>query len=202
MMGWGKYTIVPSMVIGRHMVEEFGVPLENIRLIPRSVDLEKYAFRPFEPGQKKEFIIAVVARIAPIKGQLYLLKAMPKVLRSVPYVKVWIIGGVSPGKDNYMEELEVWTRRLGLSDCVEFLGNRRDIPQLLARADCLVMPSTAEEAFGRVIVEAQASGVPVVATKVGGVVEIIDDGENGLQVLEVLDAGQRSLDENGKNIKI
>jgi lipopolysaccharide heptosyltransferase II len=182
MMGWGKYTIVPSSVIGKHMMEDFGVPLENIRLIPRSVDLKRYPFMPRAPKQKKECRIVVVGRIAPIKGQVYFLKAMAKVLRSMPSVKAWIIGGISPGKDSYMEELEVWTRRLGLSSAVEFLGNRRDIPQLLSQADVLVMPSIAEEAFGRVIVEAQASGVPVVATKVGGVVEIIDDNEDGLLV--------------------
>ena len=182
MMGWGKYTIVPSSVIGKHMAEDFGVPLENMRLIPRSVDLEKYFFRSLSAPSKKELIVAVIGRITPIKGQLYFLKAMAKIVRSMPYVKAWVVGGVSPGKHNYMEELEVWVRRLGLSGVVEFLGNRRDIPQLLSKIDVLVMPSIAEEAFGRVIVEAQAIGVPVVATKVGGVVEIIDDGQDGLLV--------------------
>ncbi len=182
MMGWGKYTIVPSAVIGKHMMEDFGVPFGNIRFIPRSVDLEKYVFRKSEVKSKTEFIVGMIGRITPIKGQLYFLKAMARVVRSLPYVKAWIVGGISPGKDNYMEELEVWTRRLGLSAFVEFLGNRRDIPDILSRLDCLVMPSIAEEAFGRVIVEAQASGVPVVATKVGGVVEIIDDGQDGLLV--------------------
>jgi lipopolysaccharide heptosyltransferase II len=182
MMGWGKYTIVPSSVIGKHMMDDFGVPLENIRLIPRSVDLQKYPFRTPAEKAKTEFIVGVVGRVTPIKGQIYFLKAMAKVLRSMSYVKGWVVGGVSSGKDNYMEELEVWTRRLGLSHCVEFLGNRRDIPEILSKLDCLVMPSIAEEAFGRVIVEAQAIGVPVVATRVGGVVEIIDDGKDGLLV--------------------
>jgi lipopolysaccharide heptosyltransferase II len=182
MMGFGKFTIVPSSCIGRRMVDDFSVPLENIRLIPRSVDLQKYHFRaPFQEI-KKEFLVVVIGRIAPLKGQLYFLKALTKVLRSLPGVRAWIIGGISPGKDNYMEELEVWTRRLGLSDTVKFLGNRRDVPELLSQADCLVMPSIAEESFGRVIVEAQAIGVPVVATKVGGVVEIIEDAQDGLLV--------------------
>ncbi len=182
MMGWGKYTIVPSSVIGRRMAGDFGVPFENLRLIPRSVDMDKYSFRLPPAKPKKDFLIAVVGRIAPIKGQIYFLKALSKILRSYPSVKAWIIGGISPGKDSYMEELEVWTRRLGLSDAVKFLGNRRDIPELLTQADCLVMPSIAEESFGRVIVEAQATGVPVIATKVGGVVEIIEDQKDGLLV--------------------
>ena len=66
---------------------------------------------------------------------------------------------------------------------MEFLGNRKDIPQLLANTDCLVLSTVTQEAFGRVILEAQAASVPVVATKVGGVVEIIEDEETGLLVL-------------------
>jgi predicted lipopolysaccharide heptosyltransferase III len=181
-MGWGKYTIVPSIVIGRHMMDDFGVPRPNIRLIPRSVDLERYHFCDRTQKKRDGFLIGVVGRITPIKGQLYFLKALACVLRSMTGVKAWIIGGVSPGKDHYMEELEVWTRRLGLSETVQFLGNRRDIPGLLSQMDCLVMPSIAEESFGRVIVEAQAVGTPVVATKVGGVAEIIEDGVDGLLV--------------------
>ncbi len=182
-MGWGKYTIVPSSVIGRRMVEDFGVPLENIRLIPRSVDLERYNFIGAANRRTgKDFVVGMVGRIAPIKGHVYFLKAMAQVLRSFPESKAWIVGGISPGKDNYMEELEVWTRRLGLSHVVKFLGLRRDIPKLLSGMDCLVMPSVVEESFGRVIVEAQAVGVPVVATKVGGVVEIIEDGKDGILV--------------------
>ncbi len=65
---------------------------------------------------------------------------------------------------------------------MEFLGNRRDIPQLLAQSDCLVLSTITQEAFGRVILEAQAASVPVVATKVGGVAEIIDHEKTGLLV--------------------
>ncbi|MFH1691409.1 MAG: lipopolysaccharide heptosyltransferase II [Candidatus Omnitrophota bacterium] len=182
MMGWGKYTIVPSSVIGRHMVKDFGVPLENIRLISRSVDLNRFVYRTPSLEGKREPVVAVVGRVTPIKGQLYFLKAFARVLRSVSFVKAWIIGGVSSGKEHYQEELVAWVRRLGLKDAVRFLGNRRDIPELLSEVDLLVMPSVAQEAFGRVIVEAQASGVPVIATKVGGVVEIIKDGQTGLLV--------------------
>ncbi|MDD5019194.1 MAG: lipopolysaccharide heptosyltransferase II [Candidatus Omnitrophica bacterium] len=182
MMGWGKYTIVPSSVIGKHMMEDFGVPLANIRLVPRSVDLERFVFRGPRKKGDKEFRIGVIGRITPIKGQVYFLKALARVLREAPYVTGWVVGGISPGKDNYMEELEVWTRRLGLSGTVSFLGNRRDIPEVLEGLDALVMPSIAEESFGRVVVEAQAVGVPVIASRVGGVVEIIEDGRDGLLV--------------------
>ena len=182
-MGWGKYVIVPSEVIGRHMIDDFDVPADHIRCIPRSVDLDRFNL-PHEPYKMKtSFTIAIVGRLTPLKGHTYFLKAMAKVVRIMPYVKVWIIGEAPRNKDSYRQELEALTRRLGLTDTVEFLGNRKDIPQLLSQTDVLVLSSTVPEAFGRVIIEAQAADVPVVATRVGGVVEIIEHEKTGLLVL-------------------
>lgn len=182
-MGWPKLIIVPSEVIGRHMIDTFGVPPENIRVIARSVDLKRFVHqRKEEPGQSR-FVVAMVGRITALKGHSYFLKAMSQLVRSQPFIKIWIIGDAPRKKESYRQELEILVRRLGLSDFVEFLGNRSDVPQLLAQTDCLVMSSIVPEAFGRVILEAQAAGVPVVATKVGGVVEIIDDEKTGLLVL-------------------
>ncbi|MCR4337254.1 MAG: GT4 family glycosyltransferase PelF, partial [Candidatus Omnitrophica bacterium] len=181
-MGWGKQVIVPSEAIGRHMIEDFKVPLENIRCIPRSVDLTKFQkTREDKPG-KSSFTIAIVGRITPLKGHEYFLRAMAKVVRTMPYVKIWIIGDAPARKEFYRRDLEVLVERLGLKDHVEFLGNRSDIPDLLTQIDLLVFSSVVPEAFGRVILEAQAAGVPVVATRVGGVVDIIDDEKTGLLV--------------------
>lgn len=182
-MGWGKFTIVPSAVIGRYMMAQFKVPWENIRLIPRSVDLERYRFRGAAPAKKEAGpLIGVVGRLSPVKGHVYFLKAMALVLRTYPDARAWIVGGVSPGKESYKEELEVWCRRLGLREAVVFCGNRKDIPEVLGQLDCLVMPSVVEESFGRVIIEAQAIGVPVVASRIGGIYEVISDGQDGLLV--------------------
>ncbi len=181
-MGWPKLIIVPSQVIGRHMIEDFGVAPPNIRLIARSVDLEKFrALKPERP--KNEYIVSIIGRITPLKGHEYFLKAMAKVLRNIPNIKIWVIGDVPPEKAAYKEELQILVKRLGLVEYVEFLGHRKDVPQLLAKTHCLVLSTVTEEAFGRVILEAQAAGVPVVATKVGGVVDIIDEGRTGLLVL-------------------
>ncbi len=180
-MGLSKLIIVISEVIGRHMVHDFKVPPENIRLIPRSVDFGK-----FNVPRKKENsypVIAIVGRITPIKGHEYFLRSMVKVVRSKPFCKIWIIGDAPLDKPEYRQELEVLTRRLGLRNQVEFLGNRTDIPQLLAQVDVLVLSTVTQEAFGRVIIEAQAAGVPVVATKVGGTVEVIEHERTGLLVL-------------------
>ncbi|OGX33496.1 MAG: lipopolysaccharide heptosyltransferase II [Omnitrophica WOR_2 bacterium RIFCSPHIGHO2_01_FULL_48_9] len=182
-MGWPKLVIVPSEVIGRHMIEQFGVSAKHIRLIPRSVDLEKFNIpREDQPG-RSQYIISIVGRLTSLKGHTYFLRAMAKVVRTMPFVRIWIIGDAPPKKEAYKHELELLVQRLGLTDSVEFLGNRKDIPQLLASTNVLVLSTVTQEAFGRVILEAQAAGVPVVATKVGGVVEIIDDEETGLLVL-------------------
>ncbi len=188
-MGYPKLVIVPSEVIGRHMIDNFHVSPENIRCIARSVDLSRFDGVKKETqdsssgkGQDATCRISMVGRITPLKGHIYFLKAMAKVVRSNPFVRIWIIGDTPPEKESYRQELDVLVRRLGLTDHVEFLGTRRDIPQLLAQTDVLVLASIVPESFGRVILEAQAAGVAVVATKVGGVVEIIDDEKTGLLV--------------------
>lgn len=181
-MGWGKRVIVLSNVIARHMIDDFSVPYERIKLIPRSVDLEKFKYISPDTKRKDEFNIGIIGRITPLKGHLYFIKAMAKVSRSVPRIKIWIVGDSPVSKQAYKEQVQVLVKRLGLSHCTEFLGTQRDIPGILSNLDLLVLATTTHEAFGRVIVEAQASGVPVVATKVGGVVDIIDDGVTGLLV--------------------
>lgn len=179
-MGWGKLVIVPSQIIGRRMIDDFAVPAERIRLIPRSVDAENFTFILPEEKSRTEFVIALIARITPIKGHLYFIKAIQRVYRSIPNIKVWIIGTAPKSKFHYKEDLEILVKRLGLAHIVEFLGQRNDIPQLFSKINLLVMASTTHEAFGRVVIEAQAAGVPVVATRVGGVVDIIEDGVDGL----------------------
>lgn len=182
-MGLGKRVIAISEVIGRHMVHDFGVPADIVHIIPRSVDLSKFQIKRAEKAINAPKIITMIGRITPLKGHPYFLKAMSQVVRHMPNVKIQIIGDAPPKKKAYKDELLMLSRRLGLSSHVEFLGNRRDIPQLLSQSDCLVLSTITQEAFGRVILEAQAAGVPVVATKVGGVVEIIDDAKTGLLVM-------------------
>ncbi|MDD5045004.1 MAG: lipopolysaccharide heptosyltransferase II [Candidatus Omnitrophica bacterium] len=183
-MGWGKLIICPSEVIAHHMVENFGVPHERIRLIPRGVDIERFQFIPPDKKISTVFNVGIIGRLTPIKGHTYFLKAMAKVVRSFnrPKIKIWIVGDASNSNREYKEELRVMVRRLGIEHCTEFLGTQRDIPTVLSHLNLLVCPSITHEAFGRVLVEAGASGVPVVATYVGGIRDIVEHEKNGLLV--------------------
>ncbi len=181
-MAWAKRVIVLSNVIARHMIDDFSLSQERIRLIPRSVDLEKFKYIRPDQKRKGDFNVGIIGRITPIKGHLYFIKAMAKLAKSIPQLKIWIVGDVPAYRGAYKEELQILVKRLGLDNCTQFLGTQRDIPAILTYLDLLVMATTTQEAFGRVIIEAQASGVPVVATKVGGVIDIIEDGKTGLLV--------------------
>lgn len=180
-MGKSKLVIVPSNVIGRHMIDNYGVSADAIRCVPRSVDLKR-----FNVVKKKnndgQFVVSMVGRITPLKGHKYFIESMAKVIRSYPNVIVKIIGEAPAKKQFYKEELISLTRRLGIESNINFLGNRSDIPNVLAGSDLLVMSSIEPESFGRVVVEAQAVGVPVIATRIGGVIDVIDDEKTGLLV--------------------
>ncbi len=196
-MGWSRFVIVASNIIARHMMDDFNVPHSKIRLIPRGVDLERFVFE--DPKKKRgsgkgpaavkehspkrdSFTVGVIARLTPIKGHTYLIKALSAVSRAMPKLRVLIVGEPSPGKEKYKESLELLVKRLGLSQIVEFTGWKEDIPAVLSELDLLVLPTVVPEAFGRTIIEAGACGVPVVATRVGGIVDLIADGVNGLLV--------------------
>ncbi|MBF0533343.1 MAG: glycosyltransferase, partial [Candidatus Omnitrophica bacterium] len=75
-MGWSKLVIVPSRVIGRHMIDTYRVPADNIRCIPRSVDWARFARHQHEIKIKTDPVIAVIGRLTPIKGHTFFIKAM------------------------------------------------------------------------------------------------------------------------------
>ena len=121
-------------------------------------------------------VIVTIGRLEPEKGHRFLVQAMPRVLKHHPGARLWIAGDGS-----LRVELEALAYQLGLERHVLFLGFVEDVPELLSRADVFVLPSLSE-ALGISLLEAMAASLPVVASAVGGVPEVIEPGFNGLLV--------------------
>jgi glycosyltransferase involved in cell wall biosynthesis len=93
-----------------------------------------------------------------------------------------LVGAPLFGEDNYAKDLRQRAEALDVADRVRFLGFRRDVPSLMHLSDIVVHTSVAPEPFGRVIVEGMLARRPVVATRAGAAVEIIEDGVSGCLV--------------------
>jgi glycosyltransferase involved in cell wall biosynthesis len=120
-------------------------------------------------------LVGNVARLAPQKGQSVLLDAAPLVLQRHPDVRFVLVGD-----GELRSDLERQAQRLGIADRVVFTGVRTDVPELLASLSVFALPSLFE-GFCYSVIEAQAAGVPVVATPVGGVRETVVSGETGIR---------------------
>ncbi|MBI4373068.1 MAG: lipopolysaccharide heptosyltransferase II [Candidatus Omnitrophica bacterium] len=181
-MGWGKKVIAISHSIGRRMIDDFGVPPERITLIHRGVDLSRYSFSPqkYEKAKSGVFRIMNVGRITPIKGHQEFIRAVHLLSKRLPNLEVSIVGAPDEDKESYFRDLKLMVNRLGLGPTIQFLGTRRDVPELLRAADLLVLSSKIPEAFGRVLIEAGAVGTAVAASRIGGILDVIDENENGL----------------------
>jgi len=121
-------------------------------------------------------VIGTVGRLVPIKGHEWLLKAAPRVLAEFPHATFVFLG-----EGPLLGQLQQLAAGLGISGHVMFMGARQDVPECLAAFDLFAFPSI-NEGMGRALIEAMAVGVPVVATRVGGIPDVVADGETGLLV--------------------
>lgn len=151
-----------------------GVGAGRIEVIPSGVDFDRWEpsrnARPSLAG-KRPRIVMMVAHQSPIKGHSVLLKAIPLVLREVPDARFRLVGRGT-------EALRAEADALGVNGQLELLGDRTDVPELLTEAHLFVMPSL-QEGIGTALIEAQAGLVPVVASRVGGLPQVVDDGRTG-----------------------
>lgn len=126
----------------------------------------------------RDIIIGIPGTPRPMKGHKFFLSAVANYLRLNPEVHVMVTG---TGSSEYLEDLLDLISARGINDRVTFLGRVSDMQVFYRACDLVVIPSRAEP-FGRVIIEAFASKVPVIATRVGGIPEIIEPGRNGVLV--------------------
>jgi len=119
-------------------------------------------------------VIVQVSRMEAWKGQSVLIKALGY-LQDEQEWTCWMVGGSQrPAEERYLESLRVDAVRLGIADRVTFMGQRSDVPALLAAADVFCQPNLEPEAFGISFVEALVAGLPVVTSAIGGALEIVD----------------------------
>jgi len=154
---------------------------QKIATIHSGVDVDQYmnvhvniAEKKRELGlNSKSFVVGTVGWLLPIKGPLHLLKAMSNVWERHPETSLIFVG-----KGDLEKGLKEEARRMGVSEKVIFLGWRDDIPEIMQTIDIFVLPSL-NEGMGRVLVEAMAAGKPVVASRVGGILDLVKEGQNG-----------------------
>ena len=167
-----------SEYLRRETVERFDIPADSIEVIPNFVDLERYRRdldgchrRQLAPAGEK--IVIHISNFRPVKRVDDVVRVFARARRRVAARLVLVGDGPARGLAQKVAEEE------GVAGQVVFLGKQSSVAELLACADVLLLPSESE-AFGLVALEAMACGVPVVATAVGGVPELVPDGVAGV----------------------
>lgn len=172
---WTKRVIAVSEAVKKETMEVYKVPEKKIEVIRNGIDLKRFKYK--EPDlNKAKIVFGCVGRLEEQKGQKFLVRAFTDVVSKYPQAELWLVGNGS-----LRWQLEKQVARLGLGKNVKFLGLRLNIAELLGEMDIFVLPSL-WEGLGISAMEAMACGLPVIASKVDGLKEIINDGEDGILV--------------------
>lgn len=186
-MIYGKYTIAISQFIQQHIKNIYPKNRSIVTVVPRGVLAEEFnpgqVDNTFFPALCAEFgipqnqpVILLPGRLTRWKGQHILLEALQQI-KHMPWVAV-LVGGAGK-KQHYLAELQQMAFAGGIADRVFFVGNQQKMAELYAAASVVLSTSIEPEAFGRVAIEAQAMGKPVIATAHGGSLETVQDQKTG-----------------------
>jgi glycosyltransferase involved in cell wall biosynthesis len=189
-MARGRIVIAASHFIADLVAARHHVDVARIRIIPRGVDpavfdpatvsgsrIAKLAADWRVPDNMR--IVTLPGRLTAWKGHAVLLDAIARLSR--PDVMCVFVGSAQ-GRQGYVRNLEHKAMRLGISARLRLVGQCDDMPAAMCLSDVVVHASTKPEAFGRVVIEAQAMGRPVIASDLGGPVETVRHGETGWRV--------------------
>jgi glycosyltransferase involved in cell wall biosynthesis len=159
----------------------------KIRVIHNGVNLKRFSSDPAASQRirqelgvsEDQFLMGIVGQITPRKGQFELILAFAKVAKQLPKAVLTVVGAPLFNNDHeYLEKLKRTAENLGVVDRVIFTGARNDVQVVMQALDLLVLNSNVEP-FGLVVIEAMACGIPVLATDVDGVPELIRHGVSG-----------------------
>ena len=180
--------ITVSNVLRQQAIDDFAIPVERAQTIYLPIDVARFANpamdarsrirQEFELGETQS-VITVCGRITtqPDKGQVAAIRMFAKLCER-PVDAILMFVGDGPARS----ECEKMAQTLGIEDRVRFAGHRNDIPDILAAADLQLVPSIVEEAFAYVALEAMCAKRPVIASNVGGMGEVLGNGERGVLV--------------------
>lgn len=178
-----KKTVVVTRYLKEMLINEEGFNPNKIQIIPNGIDGNRFLIKEstlkYENGlflEKEDKIIVIVARLDPIKNHTLLFKAMELIDKEEHKIKLLVVGD-GPLKSTLIQEV----RKKNLHDRIFFLGERDDIPNILAGIDLFVL-SSLSEGMSITLVEAMAAGLPIIATEVGGNPDLINHEQNGLLV--------------------
>lgn len=152
---------------------------------------------------ESSFLIGMIGRINPGKGQLFFLELANQLSKKYLNTHFVLVGDPFPGYEPILEELEKEIRNKNLEARVSYLGFREDIPKVMAALDVFVLPSILPDSFPTVILEAMASGKPVVATLSGGASEMVLEGETGFLIpIGNVEKGVEILEKLVQNVEL
>jgi glycosyltransferase involved in cell wall biosynthesis len=180
---WIEGIIAVSADVREQVLRVMDPPSEKVAVIPNCVEIERYQQKVNRTNLRRKLdltpedhCLLVVATLKEQKGHRFLLEAVAELFPDHPELQVFFAGDGAL-RDSLIEQTET----LHVADQVHFLGNRDDVPELLAACDLFVLPSL-WEGLAMALIEAMASGVPIIATDVSGSRQVIKDQETGLLV--------------------
>lgn len=184
---WGVKVIAISELVQEHLEKDMKVPSSRIRMIHNGVDIEELdrEYLKLTPEQARESfgfpadaqVVGTVARLVRDKGHAFAIKALNILKNAYPQLRL-LITGDGP----YRRELEKLTAELNLNDKVRFTGNVTDIARAYRAMDIFTLPATWREGFGLSIIEAMTCKLPVIATDIWALSQLIRREETGLLV--------------------
>jgi glycosyltransferase involved in cell wall biosynthesis len=177
----GSLVIANSLFTKQHIIKTYGFPAARIVAIPRGIDPTPFNPRPIrrrapDTALPAGPLLTLVGRLTRWKGQAVFIEALAEIIDLNWHAL--IVGGPTRGNP-YYDELLALVQKYNLGQRITFLGDRADVPQLLAQSTLAFSCSTEPEAFGRAAVEAQMAGRPVIATRLGGSLETVQNGQTG-----------------------
>ncbi len=189
-MARGEVVIAASRFIADLVHDQHQVPPERLRVIPRGVDPAIFDPATVSPDRIARLVkawrlpdgaptVVLPGRLTAWKGHGILLDAIARLERADVCC---VLVGSDQGRHRYSDALRVQAERLGIAERVRMVGQCDDMPAALMLSDVVVHASTQPEAFGRVVIEAQAMARPVIAADLGGPVETVTQGETGWRV--------------------